>query len=787
MTRTDDARRENEALRARMAALHTAVLRINASLDLDTVLREVMDSARGLAGARYGAVVTVDDDGAPQDCIFSGLTPEQESELLAWPGGLRIFDHLRTLPSPVRLADFPGYVSEMDADGVGTFSGAYSGSLQGTPLRHRGAEVGHFFLAEKADGEAFTDEDEEVLELFAAQAASAIANARTTRAERRARADLEALVETAPVGVVVFDVQSGRPVSINREVRRIIERLRMPGRPPEHLLAVLTFHREGDDAVALSEFPIALQLGRGETVRAEEFVLSVPDGRSVRTLVNSTPILAADGTVERVVVTLQDLAPLDEIERMRTEFLGLVSHELRTPLAAIKGSTATMLNASPELDPAEAHQFFRVIDEQAEHMQGLIGDLLDAGRIDAGTLSVAPVASEVAELAERARSTFLGAGERHAIVFDLPAGLPAVMADRRRIVQVLNNLLANAARNSPEQAPIHVAAAGEGGMIAVSVTDGGRGATPEQLARLFRKYASLAGEDGGRDARGSGLGLAICKGLVEAHGGRIRAESDGPGRGMTVTFTLPVAGEPAGTAAAAPSPAAKPDERARVLVVDDDPRTLRFVRDALSGAGFSTLVTGEPQEVARIIRAERPRLVLLDLILPGSDGIELMQRVPELTDLPVIFISAFGRDETVARALEAGATDYIVKPFSQTELVARVRAALRRHERPGPFVSGDLEIDFDLRRVTVRGSEVHLTATEYGVLSVLSLNAGRVVSYETLLRQVWDGKGHADANIVRIFIRNLRRKLGDDASQPVWIFNHRGVGYRMPAPDGKQG
>ncbi|MDE0522107.1 MAG: response regulator [Boseongicola sp.] len=784
MTRTDDARRENEALRARMAALHAAVLRINASLDLDKVLREVMDSARGLAGARYGVIVTVDDDGAPQDCIFSGLTSAQESELLAWPGGLRIFDLLRTLPSPVRLADFPGWVSEMDADGAGTFSGAYSGSLQGTPLRHRGADVGHFFLAEKADGEAFTDEDEEVLELFAAQAASAIANARTTRAERRARADLEALVETAPVGVVVFDVQSGRPVSINREVRRIVERLRMPGRPPEHLLEVLTFHREGDDAVALSEFPIALQLGRGETVRAEEFALSVPDGRSVRTLVNSTPILAADGTVERVVVTLQDLEPLDEIERMRTEFIGLVSHELRTPLAAIKGSAATVLNASPELDPAEAGQFFRVIDEQADHMQGLISDLLDAGRIDAGTLSVAPVASDVAELVERARSTFLGAGGRHDVVFDLPSGLPAVMADRRRIVQVLNNLLSNAARHAPASAPVRVAAASEDGMVAVSVSDNGRGATPERLARLFRKHAAFGGEGGRAEAHGSGLGLAICKGLVEAHGGRIRAESDGPGRGMTVTFTLPVTGE-TGTDAVPPVPAAKPDERARVLVVDDDPRSLRFVRDALSGAGFATLVTGEPQEVARIIRAERPRLVLLDLILPGSDGIELMQHVPELTDLPVIFISAFGRDETVARALEAGATDYIVKPFSQTELVARVRAALRRHERPGPFVSGELKIDYDLRRVTVRGSEVHLTATEYGVLSVLSLNAGRVVPYETLLNQVWNGKSHADANIVRIFIRHLRRKLGDDASRPVWIFNHRGVGYRMPEPEGK--
>ena len=539
--------------------------------------------------------------------------------------------------------------------------------------------------------------------------------------------------------------------------------------------------RADDREVSLTEFPLAEQFGNGETVRAEEMVLSVPDGRSVRTLVNSTPIRSAAGTVESVVVTLQDLAPFDEIERMRTEFLGLVSHELRAPLTSIKGSAHTLLEGAADLDRAEMREFFRIIAEQADHMRGLIGDLLDVGRIDSGTLSVAPEPSEVPALVERARSAFLSGGGRHAVLVDLPAGLPPVMADRRRVVQVLNNLFANAARHAPEPTPIRVAAVCEDAHVAVSVSDEGSGVAPERLPHLFSKHTG-AGQ--GAPA-GHGLGLAICKGLVEAHGGRIRAESPVAGRGTTVTFTIPVAGEAdaaaAGHAAVPPAPP-EPGEPPRILVVDDDPQMLRFVRDALSAVGYVPLVTGTPQDLPQILRTERPRLVLLDLMLPDADGIELMRQVPELADLPVIFISAYRRDETVAKALESGAADYIVKPFSPTELVARVRAALRRREEPEPFVVGALAIDYGRRRVTVGGEAVELTVTEYELLRVLSLDAGRVVTFETLLRRVWAKDEKANANLVRNFVRNLRHKLGDRASRPAYLFNERGVGYRMAKP-----
>ena len=423
-------------------------------------------------------------------------------------------------------------------------------------------------------------------------------------------------------------------------------------------------------------------------------------------------------------------------------------------------------------------EFHRIIADQAGQMRRLVADLLDAGRIETGTLSVAPESTGVAELIERGRTAFAAAGGGHTVLVDLPLGLPPVSADRRRIEQVLGNLLSNAARHAPESTPIRIAAAREDSRVAISVSDEGKGIAPEMLPHVFNKRTVRG------NAAGHGLGLAVCKGLVEAHGGRIRAASDGLGRGATLTFTLPAAAE-AVAAAQAHDPEDSPDgdypgNGVRVLIVDDDPNVLRFVRDALSESGYDPVVTGGAEDLQHIMRTEKPQLVLLDLVLPGSDGIERLKAVPELSDVPVIFISGYGRDETVVRALNAGAADYIVKPFSPTELVARVGAALRGHDEPGPFTLGDLAIDYGRRQVTLAGEVVDLTATEFDLLQELSRAAGRVVTHETLLRRVWDHREKAKPNLIRIFVRNLRRKLGDEAANPTYIFSERGVGYRMP-------
>ena len=783
--------RENAALRERLSRLSEASLRINESLDFNPVLNGALDSARSLTGARYGVITLLDDSGRLQDFLSSGMTAGEAGQLWDLPEGMRLFEYLGRITAPLRLPDLLGHIRSMGLPElrpplpVGPVV-----SFLAAPILHRGERAGNIFVAEKESGEEFTPEDEETLVLFASQAALVIANARRYRDEQRARTDLETLINTSPVGVAVFDARTGVPVSFNREATRIVEGLRTPDQSPEQLLEILTLRRGDGREVSLEEVSLAQAMSTGETVRAEEIVIQVPDGRSVTTLVNATPIHSEEGAVESFVVTLQDLTPLEEPERLRAEFLSMVSHELRAPLTSIKGSVATVLGDPSAMSAAEMVQFFRIINHQADHMSGLIKDLLDVARIETGTLRVDPEPTSVAGLVEQARNTFLSSGAGTNMRIELAPDLPQLMADRRRLVQVLGNLLSNAARHSPETAPILVSAVGEGVHVAVSVTDRGRGVSTERLPHLFRKFPRLDGEDGAREIGGSGLGLAICKGIVEAHGGRIWAESGGSGQGTRFTFTIPtveVAGSvaPAGSVPTSARRGQSGKERTRILMVDDDPQTLRTVRDALSKAGYAPIATSDPEEVSRLMEEHDPHLVLLDLVLPGVDGIELMQGIFENADVPVIFLSAYGQDKVIAQALDAGADDYVVKPFSPTELAARVRTVLRRRAAPGgaeptePCVLGDLTINYAERQVTVAGRPVRLTDIEYRLLVELSLNADRVATYEYLLQRVWGSMNSADQRPVRSAVKTLRRKLGDNAKNPTYLFNESRVGYRL--------
>ncbi len=221
------------------------------------------------------------------------------------------------------------------------------------------------------------------------------------------------------------------------------------------------------------------------------------------------------------------------------------------------------------------------------------------------------------------------------------------------------------------------------------------------------------------------------------------------------------------------------NKRVRILVVDQDSRALRQIRKTLSAAGYSTVVTSDPGEVESLVRGEEPDLILLDLALPDVNGIELMKRIREMTDAPVVFL------------IDWGAGDCVVKPFSPEELVARIGAVLRLRTASNgggghqPYRSGELVIDYDERLVTVGGRPARLTATEYRLAVELSVNSGRTMTQDQLLTRVWGASYSGDSQLLRTFVKRLRRKLGDSARNPAYIFTDPCVGYRMAMPESR--
>lgn len=769
----------------RLSRLREATSRISDNLALDEVLQEVIHSARDLTDARYGVIATQGESNQPEDFFTSGASAEEREALHSHPSGTELWQFFSTLPGPLRVADFASHSRSL---GLPPLRGVPVKAFMAAPIRSQQVGVGNIYLARDADGPEFTREDEDILVMFAAQTALVIANARRYRDEQRAHARLEALVATSPVGVALLDARSGVALSLNREAERITEALLMPNRQSEDLLHEVTVQRLDGRVVSLIDSPLAEVLGNGETVRAEEIVISVPDGRSISTLINATPMRSDDGELETLVVTMQDMTGLDEPAKLRAEFLSMVSRELHVPLTSIKGAAATLQQSLSSLDPAMMVEFLQIIESQADLMRDLIIDLLDAARIETGTLAIKPVATEAPSILDEARNTFLSEHASQRCSIEAEPNLPWVMADRDRIVQVLGNLLSNAARRSHDDSQIQVSARMESGYVVVSVAAEGRASAPERLLFPGGKYEQFTAGDGQRDLDSSSLGLTICRGIVEAHGGRIWAESADSVEVTRFSFTLPVADSVVPIEDRRSGASAELTEfgQTPVLIVADDPQTIRYVREILTQGGYVPAVAENPTEALKFVRQHRPLLVLLDLMPGGSDGIELMKDILDVTEVPLIFLSNFGRDELVERAFEVGAVDYVVKPFSPTELLARVRGALTRpmviasREPLQPFELDDLCIDYAERRVRIGDAPIHLTPTEYDLLFELSIHAGRVVTFDSLLNQVW-GRGHSgDRGRVRTYVKRLRRKLGEDAERPKYIFAEPRVGYRMP-------
>jgi DNA-binding response OmpR family regulator len=233
-----------------------------------------------------------------------------------------------------------------------------------------------------------------------------------------------------------------------------------------------------------------------------------------------------------------------------------------------------------------------------------------------------------------------------------------------------------------------------------------------------------------------------------------------------------------------------PAKKTTILVADDDPQLLRLITRNLQLEGYEVLAASDGQQALDMTEAHTPDLVLLDVMMPRMDGFTVAERVREFSAVPIIIVTARGQDQDKIRGLDAGADDYLTKPFSVDELLARVRAVLRRSRLSATesgqgvrakMTIGDLAVDFGQHVVTMQGKEVPLTPIEYRLLSYLIQNAGRVVTHDLLLEHVWGPEYAGESHLLQVNMNRLRRKIEPDAAHPRYILTKVGVGYIFPA------
>ncbi len=396
------------------------------------------------------------------------------------------------------------------------------------------------------------------------------------------------------------------------------------------------------------------------------------------------------------VVVLRDITREAEVDRMKSEFVSLVSHELRTPMTVIKGYVELLLTGTSTA-PETQHDFLEIIRTNADRLGNMVNELLDVSRIEAGKVQMnfQPVAvrSAIHEVARMLQKSFEDQGIQ--LNLNIPDDLPDVPADPGRLAQILTNLLSNALKYTLE-GHVDVSAQVANGFVQVDVRDSGIGMSEEDHAKLFTRFfrASTARA---HEISGTGLGLSITRSLVEMHGGHIWVKS-AVGQGSTFSFTMPVL--PASLSKIAPE-AVPPNvlrrrsAQSKILVVDDELRVAQLFARQLEGDGHTVLVTTHGKDALPLARREQPNLILLDVVMPGMDGFEVLAQLKQDTDtqsIPVIVTSIVAEEE---KGFALGAADYLVKPLDNRQLLISVRRVLMQLDKatPGTVLVVDDEAD----------------------------------------------------------------------------------------------
>ena len=514
------------------------------------------------------------------------------------------------------------------------------------------------------------------------------------------------------------------------------------------LVAVAGRSAASDEGERFEAGPSHVLIVNGGRIRPEDRPLLTAFGREVAASLHVAELEAGVSTVD-------SLAAANEL---RTALLSAVSHDLRTPLAGIKASVTSLLADDVAWGPEDTDAFLRAIDEDADRLDALVANLLDMSRLQTGALDVDTLPIGLEDVVPAALRSIGEPADR--VVVDVPGDLPRVDADPGLLERALANVLANAIGHGGG-APVRLTAGPAGGMIDLRVCDRGPGVPPASPRGDVPAVPAARRRAVRRGDRSRPRGCA-----------RIRPGDGGRGRGRGHTRRRAHGGTaPAGGV-----------RMTRVLVVDDEPQMLRALSANLRARGYDVdlAATGE----AALARAARdhPDLVLLDLGLPGMDGVEVVRGLRGWTDVPVIVVSARHEEASKVAALDAGADDYVTKPFGMDELLARLRAALRR-SAPGPeealVETESFTVDLAAKQVVRDGAPIRLTPTEWAILEILVRNPGRLVTQRQLLHQVWGPRYETETNYLRVYLGQIRAKLESDPARPRHFITEPRMGYRF--------
>ena len=509
-------------------------------------LESIPGLARSLANAEYAALAVMDDSGRVERFITSGISEEVRKSIGDPPAGRGLLGVLHKQRRPIRISDL---TRSPDAVGLPPNHPKMK-SMLGIPILLGDVSLGNLYLTNKIGAEEFSERDQEVMEAFARYAAIAIESsnlyARESMLRRQAEQEqrrLRAIIESSAAAVVVIDAPDGQIVLANQEAERILGRRLVQGQGKVNYEQAAVYRRPDGSTFNPSDLPLQRALSDGVVSKGVEIVLSFSDGREIPTIVNAAPVYGDKGEVSAAIAVFEDITALQEVERLKAEFLSMISHDLKGPLSTIKGLASTLMLENEPRDIDTMLEFVTSIDEETDRMTELVGNLLDMSRIEAGSMPLDPEQCHLADIAgdcvQRVNRSRLGG--RHDITVDIPLELSEVFVDYDQVCRVLSNLLSNSIKYSQPGTDIRVRSyvmPSDSSRIVTEVADSGVGIPDNEIDKIFDKFYRVTSQRG-RGRPGSGLGLAICKSIIEAHDGKIRVDST-PGRGSTFYFDLPV-------------------------------------------------------------------------------------------------------------------------------------------------------------------------------------------------------------------------------------------------------